>query len=217
VVESNISTGNAEILLKFLEKKCKIQNRFNFLRRRRMPVEKKKKEVKEAEGKVKKENKEDTEKIEKKAVKKDKEIEDKKITEGAEEKESAEEKKEANEEQLKNGKAEFTDLNYYSKVRKDLPEIKIGNVVRVSYRVIEGGKERIQIFEGIVIALKNIGISRTVTVRKTSFGVAVERIFPVNSKLIQQIQVKKHSKVRRAKLYYLRKLKGKAARLKEMR
>ena len=109
------------------------------------------------------------------------------------------------------------DLNYFSEVRKDLPEIKPGDVVRVSYRVIEGGKERIQVFEGTVIAIKNVGISMTITVRKTSFGIAVERIFPLNSKLVQGIEVKKHSKVRRAKLYYLRNLKGKAARLRELR
>jgi len=109
------------------------------------------------------------------------------------------------------------DLNQYSEIRKDLPEIKPGDVVRISYRVIEGGKERIQVFEGIVIAMKNSGISKTITVRKTSFGIAVERVFPLNSKLLQKIDVKKHSKVRRAKLYYLRKLRGKAARLKELR
>lgn len=109
------------------------------------------------------------------------------------------------------------DLSYFSEVRKDLPEIKPGDVLRVSYRVIEGGKERIQVFEGTVIAIKNSGVSKTITVRKTSFGIAVERIFPLNSKLVQGIEVKKHSKVRRAKLYYLRELKGKAARLREFR
>jgi large subunit ribosomal protein L19 len=109
------------------------------------------------------------------------------------------------------------DLSYLSEVRKDLPEIKPGNVIRVFYRVIEGGKERIQVFEGTVIAIKNRGIAKTITVRKTSFGIAVERIFPLNSKLIQKIELKKRQKVRRAKLYYLRKLKGKAARLKELR
>ena len=109
------------------------------------------------------------------------------------------------------------DLNFLSAVRTDLPEIKPGNVVRVFYRVIEGGKERTQIFEGTVIAIKNRGIAKTITVRKTSFGIAVERIFPLNSKLVQKIEVKKISKVRRAKLYYLRNLKGKAARLKELR
>lgn len=109
------------------------------------------------------------------------------------------------------------DLNFLSEVRTDLPEIKPGNVVRVFYRVIEGGKERIQVFEGTVIAIKNRGIARTITVRKTSFGIAVERIFPLNSTLVQKIELKKRQKVRRAKLYYLRNLKGKAARLKELR
>lgn len=109
------------------------------------------------------------------------------------------------------------DLSFLSDVRTDLPEIKPGDVVRVFYRVVEGGKERTQVFEGTVIAIKNRGIARTITVRKTSFGIAVERIFPLNSKLVQKLEVKKHSKVRRAKLYYLRELKGKAARLKELR
>jgi large subunit ribosomal protein L19 len=109
------------------------------------------------------------------------------------------------------------DLTRYSPVRTDLPELKSGDIIRVSYRVIEGGKERIQIFEGTVIALKHSGIQKTITVRKTSFGIAVERIFPLNSKLVQKIEIKRHSKVRRSKLYYLRNLKGKAARLKEIR
>lgn len=108
-------------------------------------------------------------------------------------------------------------LAFLPELRTDLPELKTGDVIRVSYRVIEGGKERIQVFEGTIIAMKNSGISKTITVRKTSFGIAVERIFPVNSKLVHKIEVKKHSKVRRSKLYYLRKLKGKAARLKELR
>jgi len=113
--------------------------------------------------------------------------------------------------------AESTTQDYIAESRKDLPVLKPGDIIRISYRVIEGGKERIQAYEGTVIAMKNSGISKTITVRKTSFGIAVERIFPLNSKLIQKIEVKKHSKVRRAKLYYLRKLKGKAARLKELR
>ncbi len=112
---------------------------------------------------------------------------------------------------------ESTVVDYFAETRKDLPELKPGDIIRVSYRVIEGGKERIQVYEGTVIALKNSGISKTITVRKTSFGISVERIFPLNSELIQKIEVKRHSKVRRAKLYYLRKLKGKAARLKELR
>jgi large subunit ribosomal protein L19 len=109
------------------------------------------------------------------------------------------------------------DFDFYSRLRDDLPEIKSGDIIQVSYRVIEGGKERTQLFEGTVIAIKNKGIAKTITVRKTSFGIAVERIFPLNSKLVQKIVIKRHSKVRRAKLYFLRKLKGKAARLKELR
>lgn len=109
------------------------------------------------------------------------------------------------------------DLSFLTEVRTDLPDIMPGMVVRVFYRVIEGGKERIQVFEGTVIAIKNRGLAKTITVRKTSFGIAVERIFPLNSKLIQKIEVKKRQRVRRAKLYYLRNLRGKAARLKELR
>ncbi|MBE3088114.1 MAG: 50S ribosomal protein L19 [Chloroflexi bacterium] len=102
-------------------------------------------------------------------------------------------------------------------VRGDVPVIRPGDELKVFYRVIEAGKERIQTYEGTVIAIKNSGISKTITVRKNSFGIAVERIFPLNSKLVQKIEVKKHTKVRRAKLFYLRKLKGKASRLKELR
>ena len=153
----------------------------------------------------------------KESKKSEKKIETKQVVE------QEEEKKEIKEETPEPGEAKvekpafLRDLNYFSEVRKDLPEIKPGDVVRVSYRVIEGGKERIQVFEGTVIAIKNVGISMTITVRKTSFGIAVERIFPLNSKLVQSIEVKKHSRVRRAKLYYLRNLKGKAARLRELR
>jgi len=99
----------------------------------------------------------------------------------------------------------------------DAPEIRPGDELKVYYRVIEAGKERTQTYEGTAIAIKNTGVSRTVTVRKNSFGIAVERIFPLNSKLVQKIEVKKHTRVRRAKLFYLRKLKGKASRLKELR
>ncbi len=109
------------------------------------------------------------------------------------------------------------DLSFLSETRTDLPDIRPGMQIRVFYRVIEGGKERTQVFEGTVIAIKNTGISKTITVRKTSFGIAVERIFPLNSKLVQKIEMKKRQKVRRAKLYYLKNLKGKAARLKELR
>ncbi len=113
--------------------------------------------------------------------------------------------------------AEKTGLASFQELRNDIPEIRPGDELKIYYRVIEAGKERIQIYEGTVIAIKNSGISKTITVRKNSFGIAVERIFPLNSKLVQKIEVKKHTKVRRAKLYYLRKLKGKASRLKELR
>ena len=125
------------------------------------------------------------------------------------------------EEEVPEGKERFKkslgNLNFYPELRTDLPEIKPGDALKIFYRVVEGGKERIQLFEGTVIAMKNSGIAKTITVRKTSFGISIERIFPLNSKLVQKIEVIKHSRVRRAKLYYLRKLKGKAARLKELR
>ena len=110
-----------------------------------------------------------------------------------------------------------SNLNFLAETRKDLPQIKIGDTLRIMVRVIEGGKERTQAFEGVVIAMKGSGIAKNITVRKTSFGIAVERIFPLNSKLVHSIEVKKHAKIRRAKLYYLRNLRGKAARLKELR
>jgi len=130
---------------------------------------------------------------------------------------AAEPTKEQADESPKKSTIKIGDLNFLSEVRSDLPETRPGDVLRVFYRVVEGGKERTQVFEGTVIAIKNKGISKTVTVRKTSFGIAVERIFPLNSRLVQKIEIKKHSRVRRAKLYYLRELKGKAARLKELR
>lgn len=98
--------------------------------------------------------------------------------------------------------------------RSDLPKFKAGDRVKVYVRVIEGDKERIQPFEGDVIAIRGGGISKTFTVRKISSGVGVERIFPINSPKIQKIEVLREGKVRRAKLYYLRNLSGKAARIK---
>ena len=112
--------------------------------------------------------------------------------------------------------AEKKDAKNFQELRSDIPEIRPGDELKVFYRVIEAGKERTQTYEGTVIAIKNVGISKTITVRKNSFGIAVERIFPLNSKLVQKIEIKKHTKVRRAKLFYLRKLKGKASRLKEL-
>lgn len=93
---------------------------------------------------------------------------------------------------------------------------RVGDRVRVHVKVTEGETERIQVFDGIIIAIKGSGVSKTFTVRKISYGVGVERIFPVNSPKIVQIELVRSNKVRRAKLYYLRDLKGKAARLKEL-
>jgi large subunit ribosomal protein L19 len=99
--------------------------------------------------------------------------------------------------------------------RKDIPEFRPGDTVRVNVKVKEGDKERIQAFEGVVIRKRGSGNSATFTVRKVSYGVGIERTFPINSKVIDSIQVLKRGIVRRARLYYLRELKGKAARIKE--
>ncbi len=99
-------------------------------------------------------------------------------------------------------------------VRTDHPNFKAGDRVKVHVRVIEGDKERIQIFEGDVIAINNSGISKSFTVRKMSSGVGVERIFPTSSPRVAKIEIVREGKVRRAKLYYLRELSGKAARIK---
>jgi large subunit ribosomal protein L19 len=99
--------------------------------------------------------------------------------------------------------------------RTDIPEFRPGDTIRVHVRIKEGDKERTQAFEGTVIARNNTGISQTITVRKISFGQGVERIFPVNAPVIDHIDVVRTGLVRRAKLYYIRGLRGKAARLKE--
>ncbi len=99
--------------------------------------------------------------------------------------------------------------------RADLPPFRIGDTIRVQVKIREGEKERLQAFEGTVIARKNSGLGETITVRKISFGHGVERIFPVNAPVIDSIQVMRTGHVRRAKLYYLRGLRGKAARLRE--
>ena len=99
-------------------------------------------------------------------------------------------------------------------IKTDHPNFKAGDRVKVHVRVIEGDKERIQIFEGDVIAIKGSGISKSFTVRKVSSGVGVERIFPFNSPKVAKIELVREGKVRRAKLYYLRNLSGKAARIK---
>ena len=101
--------------------------------------------------------------------------------------------------------------------KKDVKvQFKAGDTVRVFFKVVEGGNERIQAFEGVVIQKKGTGLTETFTVRKISFGVGVERIFPIHSPRIDKIQVIRQGKVRRAKLYYLRDLAGKAARISEV-
>ncbi|MFN8009195.1 MAG: 50S ribosomal protein L19 [Terriglobia bacterium] len=100
-------------------------------------------------------------------------------------------------------------------MRTDHPEFRVGDTVRVHVKIKEGDKERIQVFEGVVIARKNGDLRSTFTVRKTSFGQGVERIFPLHSPTIDKIEVSKKGKVRRAKLYYLRALRGKAAKIKD--
>ncbi|MCL1827472.1 MAG: 50S ribosomal protein L19 [Candidatus Cloacimonetes bacterium] len=102
-------------------------------------------------------------------------------------------------------------------LRTDLPEYRVGDTVKVHYKIKEGAKERIQAFQGIVIQKKGAGISRTFTVRKVSNGVGVERIFPINSPLIDKLEIVRYGQVRRAKLFYLRIAKGKASRIKEKR
>ena len=101
-------------------------------------------------------------------------------------------------------------------IKTDLPEIKIGSTVKVHVRIKEGEKERIQVFEGTVIAKNNSGIAETVTVRRISYGVGVERVFPVHSPMIAKIETVRKGKIRRAKLYYLRDRVGKAAKVKEL-
>ncbi|MDF2963189.1 50S ribosomal protein L19 [Paenibacillus piri] len=102
-------------------------------------------------------------------------------------------------------------------LRQDLPKFRPGDTVKVHVKVIEGSRERIQLFEGVVIKRRGGGISETFTVRKISYGVGVERTFPVNSPKIDKLEVARRGKVRRAKLYYLRGLRGKAARIQEIR
>lgn len=102
-------------------------------------------------------------------------------------------------------------------MRQDVPDFGPGDTVRVHVRVREGEKERVQVFEGVVIARRGGGIRETFTVRKVSYGVGVERVFPVHSPSLDRIDVVRHGRVRRAKLYFLRSLSGKAARLEEDR
>jgi large subunit ribosomal protein L19 len=102
-------------------------------------------------------------------------------------------------------------------LRDDIPEFKAGDTLKVHVKIREGDKQRIQVFEGVCIARKHGGIRETFTVRKMSFGHGVERIFPLHSKVIDKIELVRMGRVRRGKLYYIRDLRGKAARIKELK
>lgn len=102
-----------------------------------------------------------------------------------------------------------------SQLRSDIPKFRPGDTLRVHVKVREGSRERIQVYEGVVIKRRGTSISETFTVRKVSYGVGVERTFPLNSPKLDKVELVKRGKVRRAKLYYLRNLRGKAARIKE--
>lgn len=109
------------------------------------------------------------------------------------------------------------DLLEAEQLKQDAPALRPGDTVQVHVKVVEGTRERIQVFEGVVIKIKGGGIRETFTVRRVAYGVGVERTFPLHSPRVDKIVVKRHGKVRRAKLYYLRDLTGKAARIKEDR
>jgi large subunit ribosomal protein L19 len=102
-------------------------------------------------------------------------------------------------------------------LREDVPEFRAGDNVKVHVRVVEGGRQRVQVFEGVVIARNGSGLKASMTVRKISFGVGVERVFPIHAPIIQRIEVVRRGDVRRSKLYYLRERSGKSARIKEKR
>lgn len=104
---------------------------------------------------------------------------------------------------------------YEKNKRAEVPEIRIGDTIRVHVKIKEGDKERLQAFEGTLIARKNTGLGENITVRKVSFGQGVERIFPIHAPVVDHIDVVRTGRVRRSKLYYLRDLRGKAARLRE--
>lgn len=104
-----------------------------------------------------------------------------------------------------------------AQLRTDLPAFGIGDTVRVFVKVVEGSRERLQAFEGVVIAMRNGGVRETFTVRRVSYGIGVERTFPMHSPRVDRVEIIRSGKVRRAKLYYLRNLQGKAAKLKEVK
>ena len=104
-----------------------------------------------------------------------------------------------------------------AQLRSDLPSFNVGDTIRVWVKVVEGSRERLQAFEGTVIAKRNGGVRETFTVRRVSYGIGVERTFPIHSPRVDHIEVIRRGKVRRAKLYYLRNLQGKAAKIKEIK
>ena len=108
------------------------------------------------------------------------------------------------------------DLVERSRLRTDIPKFRPGDTVKVHVKVSEAGRERIQVFQGVVISRRGGGLRESFTVRKVSFGVGVERTFPVHAPAVSKVEIAQHGKVRRAKLYYLRDLKGKAARMKDV-
>jgi large subunit ribosomal protein L19 len=110
-----------------------------------------------------------------------------------------------------------TDLIDRDSLRDDIPAFRTGDTLKVHVRVVEGTRERVQLFQGVVIRRQGSGLQETFTVRKVSFGVGVERTFPVHAPTIQKIEVESYGDVGRAKLYYLRDLRGKAAKIKELR
>lgn len=103
-----------------------------------------------------------------------------------------------------------------AQIKEEAEQFRIGDTVKVHFRIVEGKTERTQIYEGLVIALKNAGLRRTVTVRKLSYGVGVERVFPIHSPRVQRIELVRPGRVRRAKLYYIRNRVGKAAKVPEL-
>lgn len=113
--------------------------------------------------------------------------------------------------------SKLIELITQNQLRSDIPDFRPGDTVRVHAKVVEGSRERIQLFEGVVIKRRGAGISETYTVRKVSNGVGVERTFPIHTPRVAKIEVVRHGKVRRAKLYYLRALSGKSARIAERR
>lgn len=102
-------------------------------------------------------------------------------------------------------------------LKKERSPVRVGDTVRAHIRIVEGEKERVQVFEGVVIRLHGGGARESITIRKVSFGVGVERIFPLNSPRLEKVEIIRRAKVRQAKLYFLRELRGKAARLKELK